>query len=81
MDHLTPGYRSERLARTRHQAEAESFLLAASRRPVRRPVLRVLAWATIGAMGGLTAVLCALVAPDGLVLFGLLAGLMFGATR
>ena len=50
-------------------------------RPLRPHTLRVLAWATIGALGGLTAVLCALVAPDGLVLTGLIAGALFGATR
>ena len=42
---------------------------------------RTLVWATIGALLGLGAVLCARVAPDGLVLAGLVAGLLFGATR
>lgn len=55
--------------RTRLQRREQPFLL------------RTLAWATIGATAGLVAVLCALVAPDGLVLAGLLAGLLFGATR
>lgn len=81
MDHLTPGYREDRLSRSRHRAEAESFMLAASRRRQRPRVLRTLAWATIGATAGLVAVLCALVAPDSLVLTGLIAGLLFGATR
>lgn len=80
MDHLTPYYRSSRLARSHHRAEADSFLLAAQRR--RRPqVLRTLAWATLGATAGLLLVGMALVAPDGLVLFGLLAGILFGASR
>lgn len=51
------------------------------RHPHRAYTARILAWATLGATCGLVAVLCALVAPDGLVLAGLLAGLLFGATR
>lgn len=49
--------------------------------PQRAYTARILVWATIGASAGLLAVGVALVAPDGLVLFGLLAGLLFGATR
>lgn len=51
------------------------------RRHQRAYTARTLAWATIGAACALLAVLCARVAPDGLVLAGLLAGLLYGATR
>lgn len=49
--------------------------------PQRAYTARILVWATLGAVTGLLAVLCAQVAPDALVLGGLLAGILFGATR
>lgn len=42
---------------------------------------RVLVWGLLGFLGALAALWAAQVAPDGLLLAGLLAGLMFGATR
>lgn len=42
---------------------------------------RVLAWAILGTSVGLLAVLCALVAPEAIVIAGLLGGIMFGASR
>ena len=42
---------------------------------------RVLVWGLLGVLCALGLVWCAHSAPDALILAGLLAGLMFGATR
>lgn len=42
---------------------------------------RVLVWALLGTCTSLLLVLCALVAPEGLVIAGLLGGIMIGASR